>query len=407
VASGNDYIGEQTGNYRLIEELDSGGFGDVYRCEHIHIPDRMVAVKFLHTRLRSQEERAQFLQEARLLAKLKHNHILPFIDFGFSKEIKDAPYLMTEYAPGGSLRDRLKKHKPPRPLSEAEALSILSQVGQALHYAHQQNIIHRDLKPDNILFNAQGRVLLADFGIATVLSTASVKQTTSIIGTPPYMAPEQFKGTISKESDQYALGCIAYELFTGRPPFTAPDFYSMAFKHLTDTPSPPTQLNPGLPVHIEQAILRAMAKERTDRYPDIAAFIEALSAPPPEVTSKTKEQWLTESFSLYEARRYEEARKACEHALQLDPKFAYAHNTKGLAFYSLKRYTEALNALEQAIQFSPNEPTAHYGKGRVLERLQRYQEALQAYEQVIRLDSGYEEARVDKANVLKRLGRSG
>jgi tetratricopeptide (TPR) repeat protein len=152
-------------------------------------------------------------------------------------------------------------------------------------------------------------------------------------------------------------------------------------------------------------------KQAAPLKPPNPAAQPTIQAPPqqsaPPVPQKTKEQWLTESFAHYEARRYEEARKACEHALQLDPKFAYAHNTKGLAFYSLKRYTEALNALEQAIQFSPNEPTAHYGKGRVLERLQRYQEALQAYEQVIRLDSGYEEARADKANVLKRLGRSG
>src|SRR5205085_3687782 len=98
-------------------------------------------------------------------------------------------------------------------------------------------------------------------------------------GTPRYMSPEQFKGTISKESDQYGLGCIAYELFTGQPPFTAPDFFALAFKQLTEDPVAPTQLNPQLPAHIEQAILKAMAKQRADRYPNISAFIAAIQTP--------------------------------------------------------------------------------------------------------------------------------
>jgi len=116
---------------------------------------------------------------------------------------------------------------------------------------------------------------LSDFGISTALSTASVKAVT-LIGTPPYMAPEQFQGIISKESDQYALGCIAYELFTGYAPFSAPDFFAMGFKHLTDKPIDPTQLNPAIPEHIEQAILKAMAKQRGDRHADVHAFLVAL-----------------------------------------------------------------------------------------------------------------------------------
>src|SRR5207249_2002146 len=128
-------------------------------------------------------------------------------------------------------------------------------IGEALQHAHQQNIIHRDLKPENILFNARGEALLADFGIARMLATAGIRQGT-IIGTPPYMSPEQFRGTASKESDQYALGCIAYELFTGQLPFTAPDMVALMFKHIQEAPTAPRQLNPQVPVHIEQAILK-------------------------------------------------------------------------------------------------------------------------------------------------------
>src|SRR5262249_36835194 len=118
----------------------------------------------------------------------------------------------------------------------------------------------------------------------TMLSTASVKHLTTVGGTPPYMAPEQFQGLISKEGDQYALGCVAYELVTGRPPFTAPDFLSMGFKHLTEPPIAPRQINPSLPPAIERAILKPLSKQRTDRYADVSAFLAALHEPLTELT---------------------------------------------------------------------------------------------------------------------------
>src|SRR5205085_8283103 len=142
------------------------------------------------------------------------------------------------YAPNGSLRDRIKM-RAPHLLPFQEVLTILSQVGQALHYAHQRQVIHRDLKPENILFNARNEALLADFGLATSLSTTSIKHVDAA-GTPRYMAPEQFHGNVSKESDQYGLACIAYELVTGRPPFIEKDFYAIGFKHLAENPIPPT-----------------------------------------------------------------------------------------------------------------------------------------------------------------------
>src|SRR6266566_3693074 len=273
------------GNYHLLAELGSGSFGRVYRGAHAILTNRIVAIKLMHgVHLNSQKERDSFIQEALLLERLKHPHILPIVDVGFHEGF---PYMVTEYAPNGSLRDRLRRQSG-KPLPEQEALSILSQIGEALHHAHEQHIIHRDLKPENILFNAKGEVVLADFGIATVLGTLTIQQAT-IIGTPPYMAPEQFKGMVGRESDQYALGCIAYELFTGRQPFTAPDFFSMALKHIQETPTPPKQLNANLPIHIEQAVLKAMAKERADRYADVSTFTGALHRP-----LKTKEQWLDE-----------------------------------------------------------------------------------------------------------------
>src|SRR6266567_9063057 len=271
----NSIIGKQIGNYRVVAEINSGAFGSVYQAQHIILRERTVAIKLLHAYLGSPKEREQFLQEAQFLEKLKHPYCLPIIDAGIHNSL---PYLVSEYSMNGSLRNRLTRQSP-HALPVEEALTILTQIGQALQHAHQQNIIHRDLKPENILFNAKGDALLADFGIAIVLATSSVKQIDAT-GTPAYMAPEQFRGMISKESDQYSLGCIAYELFTGHQPFTAPDFVAMGFLHATETPLPPTQWNPDLPVHIERAILKAIAKLRTDRHADISAFIRSLHETP-------------------------------------------------------------------------------------------------------------------------------
>jgi serine/threonine protein kinase len=211
----NDAIGREIGNYRLLAEINSGSFGRVYRAEHKYISNHMVAIKLLHTSLGFPTEREQFAQEAQILAMLEHPHILSLLDFGF---IERQPYLIARYAAGGSLRDLLQRQTL---LPSEKVMSVLTQVGQALHYAHQRQVIHRDLKPENILFNAQGDALLADFGIATMLATASVQHLKIVSGTPSYMAPEQFQGVISKEGDQYALGCIAYELVTGHRPFSA------------------------------------------------------------------------------------------------------------------------------------------------------------------------------------------
>jgi serine/threonine protein kinase/uncharacterized membrane protein len=155
------------------------------------------------------------------------------------------------------------------------------QIGQALHFAHQQQIIHRDLKPANILFNANGHAMLADFGIATLTESARTVSADAI-GSPPYMAPEQFDGIVSMKSDQYALGCLAYELFTGSRPFQPPvdpTWFAWRHKHLIEVPPAPTQLNSYLAPSIEQALLKALAKDRLHRHADVATFVMALATP--------------------------------------------------------------------------------------------------------------------------------
>ena len=276
MAYNTTYVGTQIGNYRVTSQLASGGFGSVYLAQHVILSERIAAFKVLHAvYLSATHERESFFQEAQLLEKLKHPYILPILDVGLYENM--VPYIIAEYAQHGSLRERIRRSNG-RPLPLTVALPILTQVSEALQHAHERNIIHRDLKPENILFNTQDVALLADFGIATALTTASVK-VGQVAGTPLYMAPEQFRGIASKESDQYGLACIAYELLTGSTPFAAADFVAMAYQHVHEQPRPPRQLNPALPVHMEQAIMKALSKERHERFPSVTAFITALRSP--------------------------------------------------------------------------------------------------------------------------------
>jgi serine/threonine protein kinase len=396
-------VNDTIGNYRLLKELASGTYGRVYQAEHIILTNRTVAIKLLQgAHLNSLKDREDFLQEARLLEMLKHPYILPIIDVGIHEGF---PYLVVEYAPNGSLRNYLQQRSIQQ-FQEEEIYAILSQVGQALQHAHEEHIIHRDLKPENILFNAKREALLADFGIATVLSTMTINYNVTVIGTPAYMAPEQFRGAVCKESDQYALGCIAYELYTGQKPFLASDLATFMFQHLMENPIAPTSINPSLPTHIERAILKAMAKERTERHADISAFITALQSPDITQTKKSdrsntdtstksrmrsssissadqksKEQWLDQAIVYQKAKQHAKAIVAIDHAIRLDPTYADAHMCKGDVFYTLGRHQEALAAYEQAIKHNPKDTFAHNNRGNVLYELGLYEEALVAYEQ--------------------------
>jgi serine/threonine protein phosphatase PrpC/tRNA A-37 threonylcarbamoyl transferase component Bud32/regulator of sirC expression with transglutaminase-like and TPR domain len=387
------YVGKQIGNYHVIKELASGSSGSVYLARHVFLKKKhpVVAIKVLHAaHLGSQKERDNFLQEAQFLEVLEHPHILSIIDFGIYEGF---PYLVAEYAPNGSLRDRLLRPSP-KPVPTEEVITILSQIGQALQYAHEQNIVHRDLKPENILFNVKNEALIADFGIATVLGKT---KHVDVTGTPFYMAPEQFQGEISKKSDQYALGCMAYELFTGRRPFTASDVYALMVMHSKENPIAPRQLNPQLPLHIERAILKAMTKERADRYVDVAAFISALH--------KSLAQWLDEGNAFYRTYQYTEALAAYEQAVQLDPNYALAYNGKGNALWMLWQYDEALATYERAIQLDPNNAIFHYNRGAALHYFKQYKEALAAYERAVQLDPYYAPAYNAKGEAFNSLER--
>src|SRR5260370_5283762 len=196
MANSDPWIGKQVGNYHILAEIKSGSFGSVYRGKNIIFEDDpVVAIKLLHASLHTQQERTEFIKEAQLLKKLRHPYILRILDAGLQENI---PYLVTEYAAGGSLRDRLRKYNG-QPLPIEEAIAVLTQIGQALHYVNQQHIVHRDLKPENILFNDQGEALLADFGIAGLLTTTHTRQEV-LLRTPLSIAPQQFTAPTTANS---------------------------------------------------------------------------------------------------------------------------------------------------------------------------------------------------------------
>lgn len=397
----NNSVENEIGNYRILKEIDSGAYGTVYQGEHIVFSGKIVAIKLLHARRGSPEERERFLREARILEKLRHPHIVSIIDAGLHEN--RFPYLISDYAPGGSLRNLLKRHGK-RPLPFPEALRILAQIAEGLAYAHQKNIVHRDLKPENILFQANGEALLADFGMATALATGSIQHPTGVAGTPRYMAPEQFKGTVSRRSDQYALGCIAYELVTGQAPFAGAEFYALAFKHVSEPPPDPMYLNPQVPVQMAQALMKALAKEREDRYPDVSSFMQALAQA--VLPLKSKEVYLEEALAYQERDLYIQSLLAYEQVLQIDKDLALAHSGKALVLYHLGRSTEALETIERALHLAPRNATSHYGRGLILERLQRDAEALLAYQQALQLEPGYTQVQQQRERVLLKI-RSG
>lgn len=268
----NNFIGKQIDTFRLITELSSGELDTTYKAEQVQVAPRIVVFKLFHSVQLPEIQRTRFQQEIRLLKKVKHPHILPVLDGGF---YENSPYSASEYVAHGSLRDRLNALTSPF-LPMQEAIAIISDIGRALQFFHQINITHSNLKPENILFHEDGELLLADSSITTIQDSVPIELAHNT-NTFPYMAPEQFLGRANKESDQYALGCIAYELLTGIAPFAGSAFRNMANTHANEVLVPPTQLNMLLPEYMQKAILTAMAKQETDRYPHIKDFIAALT----------------------------------------------------------------------------------------------------------------------------------
>ncbi|MBV9228281.1 MAG: protein kinase, partial [Chloroflexi bacterium] len=260
-------VGTQIGNYRLLRLLGEGGFAEVYLGEHSYLGTH-AAIKILHTRV-AQGDIAQFQQEARLLANLIHPHIVRVLDFGVADH---TPYLVMDYAPGGTLRTR---HPKGARLPLPTIVEYVKQIAQALQYAHDQKLIHRDVKPENMLIGRNGEILLSDFGIALIAHSSRYQSTKDMAGTITYMAPEQIEAHPRPASDQYSLGIAVYEWLSGNHPFQG-SFTEIAIKHsFTPPPSLIEQL-PSLSPALEQIVFTALAKDPKARFANVQAFATAL-----------------------------------------------------------------------------------------------------------------------------------
>jgi serine/threonine protein kinase len=267
--------------YYLTEQLASKPLRSVYLAHRVNDASEKVVVKIFDAAcLNLEQECESLLQKVEWAKQFKHSHIVPVLDFGVEQ---GQPYVVSKYLSRGSLRNHLD-HLSPQRLDLQDALHIVFQVGQALRYAHQHNILHSNIKPENIFFTKQGKVLLADFRLASFVNTTKLNYK-SDPHTTCYMAPEQFNGIVSEKSDQYALACLVYELITGRTPFSAQGFFSMWAKQNTQEPVPPSDLVPNLPAAIERAVLRGMAKDPSERYANVSAFLKALENTSPSSTS--------------------------------------------------------------------------------------------------------------------------
>ncbi|MGV9601333.1 protein kinase domain-containing protein [Streptosporangium sandarakinum] len=268
-----------SGRYELLEPLGRGGMGVVYRARDQEL-ERIVAVKVLPAQmLRDEDFRARFRREARAAAGLSHPNIAAVYDIGEDTDGGEpVPYLVMELVEGGTLADLLRR-TPPTP---AEAGQIVAAVLEALEHSHERKIVHRDIKPANIMVHRAGdrvRVKVMDFGIAKLMSQTATRLTATgmRIGTPSYMSPEQADGRpADARSDLYSVGCVLYEMLTGRPPFTGDSPAVVLFQHLHKTPQPPSQLNPALALFWDQVLATALAKDPQQRHQDAAAMRQAI-----------------------------------------------------------------------------------------------------------------------------------
>ncbi len=262
-------LSKKLGKYELRQKLGHGGMGVVYKAYQEDI-DRFVALKLFHDYLADDPEIVgRFKREARVLAKLQHPHILTAFDYDQSGGI---PYIVMPYIEGGTLADLLKEGALPL----WKIRRFISQLGDALDYAHTHNIVHRDIKPTNVLVDNRGHCQLADFGIVKVLeATTKLTQPEAAIGTPQYMSPEQISGgkEVDKCSDIYSLGVLLYEMVTGRVPFTGRTITAVYKMHLEDSVPLPSALNADVPSAVESVILKALEKKPEDRYQTVGEML--------------------------------------------------------------------------------------------------------------------------------------
>jgi predicted Ser/Thr protein kinase len=256
------------GRYQVVEQIGRGGLGVVYRAIDRRLA-KAVALKVLPKGILDGEEHQRLMAEAKILERLHCPNIVCIYDYGDSD---NSTYLAMEYVEGRSLAEILSRTR--KPLDILCALGILRQVGKALECIHQNGLVHRDIKPSNILISKQGKVLLADFGLA-MEPGPQLTTIGTIVGTPAYMSPEQARGVaIDARSDIFSLAAVIYQSVTGRPPFEGLSIGVLLRNVVESHPRPPSELNPLVDYGLEAPLLKALAGDREQRFSSIRLFLE-------------------------------------------------------------------------------------------------------------------------------------
>ncbi|USK35656.1 Stk1 family PASTA domain-containing Ser/Thr kinase [Bacillus sp. F19] len=261
-----------SGRYKILRVIGGGGMANVYLARDM-ILDRDVAMKVLRFDFSNDDEFIKrFRREAQSATSLAHPNIVSIFDVGEEDGIY---YIVMEYVEGNTLKQYIQQYAPLHP---REALNIMEQIVSAIAHAHENHIVHRDIKPHNILIDPHGNVKVTDFGIAMALSSTTITQTNSVLGSVHYLSPEQARGGMAnKKSDIYSLGIVLFELLTGRLPFDGESAISIALKHLqSETPSA-KRWNATIPQSVENIILKAMAKDTFHRYESAEEMEEDIS----------------------------------------------------------------------------------------------------------------------------------
>jgi len=261
------------GRYRLDRSLGHGGMATVFLARDEEL-DRPVAIKLLAENLAGDSAfRDRFLREARLAARLSHPNVVSVYDAGEAEDGR--PFMVMEYVPGKTLAEVGR----PTP---AEAVGLVLQACQGLAHAHEAGLVHRDVKPQNLLLRDDGVLKVADFGIARAAETTALTQVGTVLGTAAYLSPEQALGEeVTPATDVYALGAVIYELLAGRTPYEFDSLADLAAKQREEPITPVSELAPEVSPQVEDAVMRALARNPTYRPPSAAAFAQELSATAP------------------------------------------------------------------------------------------------------------------------------
>lgn len=264
-------IGKTISRYRIIEKLGEGGMGVVYKAEDLKLK-RTVALKFLSpSALTNEEDKVRFLHEAQAAAALRHPGICAVYEID---EEADKTFIVMEYIEGQSLKHKIAVEPP----TMREALDIVFQIAEALDEAHEKHIVHRDVKPANIIMTAKGQAVVTDFGLAKSSRSAHLTRTGTTIGTAAYMSPEQARGEeVDRRTDVWSVGVLLYQMVTGRLPFEGEFEHAVIYSILNSEPVAPSKIKPDIPIGLERAMSRALAKDVSRRFQSIRELLDAIA----------------------------------------------------------------------------------------------------------------------------------